>query len=146
MKSISGLFDILFSLLFVFFFIYPVKAFCQTEASMPSKTNISEICQTEEQHSEVHKCTDENCKENHKHEDKQSSDSLPDVNPDSHNKKECLICTEYFAQPWVISNKVIPWMQAKSLKIFIFIVVFYIYLKRERVLNLLRRFIQDNKS
>jgi hypothetical protein len=53
--------------------------------------------------------------------------------------KDCLICTEYWNEPWRIGDLVTSWMKIKSVKILIFIFLLYIYCKRTQIAALVKR-------
>jgi len=81
------------------------------------------------------------------HEEGENGSDLPHVHSDtgsghSHVHKEgekddeCLTCQEYWHEPWRISEQSLVWLKIKTFKIFIFVLICYLYLKRKALLSL----------
>lgn len=52
-------------------------------------------------------------------------------------KDECITCDEYWHEPWRISAQSVQWVRAKTIKLLIFIVLCYLFLKRKMLFSLL---------
>jgi hypothetical protein len=81
------------------------------------------------------------------HDKEENSPDLPHVHSEtgaghSHAHKEgekddeCMTCQEYWHEPWRISEQSLVWVKAKTFKIFIFVLICYLYLKRKALLSL----------
>ncbi|MHC9543486.1 MAG: hypothetical protein AB9903_28580 [Vulcanimicrobiota bacterium] len=89
--------------------------------------------------------------EHHDEDAVKNGESPPDEHADEHaeagsththshgkgGKDECITCDEYWHEPWRISAQSVQWVREKTIKLLIFIVLCYLFLKRKMLFSLL---------